>query len=240
LHFIHSHRLGLQAIQRPRYSIHFQFTIPHALGFSVLTIRLLITDLSQSTCNFNSHMKSSCHSPNYFFDIILQLEILKTQLDYSRTLFYTPSTQLLLLYIVLYTVFHHQECAFIDPLPRNGRVAAWERVYRPVADQWIYTSRCSLLKSTGLSLFILFRGLWLQRRRSVFLASCGSAVRDVSLLHPPLCPERLLIGWQSIQVYENQHVFTCEDTSAQSQAPYVFLCYNCSNFLFLRVKFFKN
>jgi hypothetical protein len=40
----------------------FQFNVTHALGFSVFTSRILTTDLSQSHCNFKSHVKSSCHS----------------------------------------------------------------------------------------------------------------------------------------------------------------------------------
>jgi hypothetical protein len=40
----------------------FQFTVTHALGFSVFTSRVLATDLSQSHRNFKSHMKSSFHS----------------------------------------------------------------------------------------------------------------------------------------------------------------------------------
>jgi hypothetical protein len=40
----------------------FQFTVTHALGFSVFTSRILATDLSQSHCHFNSHVKSSWHS----------------------------------------------------------------------------------------------------------------------------------------------------------------------------------
>jgi hypothetical protein len=52
-------QLGLQAVQRYRYSTHFQFTVTHALGFSVFTSRILATDLSQSPCHFKSHMKSS-------------------------------------------------------------------------------------------------------------------------------------------------------------------------------------
>jgi hypothetical protein len=39
-----------------------QFTVTHALGFSVFTSRILTTDLSQSHCHFISHMKSSLHS----------------------------------------------------------------------------------------------------------------------------------------------------------------------------------
>jgi hypothetical protein len=39
-----------------------QFTVPHALGFSVFTSRILATDLQQSHRHFKSHMKSSLHS----------------------------------------------------------------------------------------------------------------------------------------------------------------------------------
>jgi hypothetical protein len=39
-----------------------QFTVTHALGFSVFTSRILATDLSQSHCYFKSPMKSSFHS----------------------------------------------------------------------------------------------------------------------------------------------------------------------------------
>jgi hypothetical protein len=37
------------------------FTVTHALVFSVFTSRILATDLSQSHCDFKSHMKSSYH-----------------------------------------------------------------------------------------------------------------------------------------------------------------------------------
>jgi hypothetical protein len=43
------------------------FTVLHALRFSVFTSRILATDLSQSHCNFKSHMKSSFHSLTPFF-----------------------------------------------------------------------------------------------------------------------------------------------------------------------------
>jgi hypothetical protein len=64
----------------------FQFTVTHALGFSVFTSHILATDLSQSHCNFKSHMKSSLHCLIPFLTF-LQLPILKTRLDYSRLLF---------------------------------------------------------------------------------------------------------------------------------------------------------
>jgi hypothetical protein len=42
----------------------FQFTVTHAVGFSVFTSRILATDLLQSHCNFKSHFTAwflSCH-----------------------------------------------------------------------------------------------------------------------------------------------------------------------------------
>jgi hypothetical protein len=39
-----------------------QFTVTHALWFSVFTSRIVATDLLQSHCNFKSHMESSFHS----------------------------------------------------------------------------------------------------------------------------------------------------------------------------------
>jgi hypothetical protein len=42
---IYIHNSGLQVVQRYRYSTHFQFTIAHALGFSVFTSLILAMDL---------------------------------------------------------------------------------------------------------------------------------------------------------------------------------------------------
>jgi hypothetical protein len=39
-----------------------QFNVTHSLWFSVITSRILATDLSQSHCHFSSHMKSSFHN----------------------------------------------------------------------------------------------------------------------------------------------------------------------------------
>jgi hypothetical protein len=44
-----------------------QFTVTHALGLSVFTSRILATDLSQSHCNFKSHMNPNLHRLIYFF-----------------------------------------------------------------------------------------------------------------------------------------------------------------------------
>jgi hypothetical protein len=49
----------------------FQFTVTHALKFSVFTSRILATDVSQSHCNFKSHVKSSLHNLLPFLSFLL-------------------------------------------------------------------------------------------------------------------------------------------------------------------------
>jgi hypothetical protein len=57
-----THNSELQAVTSVIADLHtLQFTVTHALGFSVFTSRILATDLYQSHCNFKSHMKSSLH-----------------------------------------------------------------------------------------------------------------------------------------------------------------------------------
>jgi hypothetical protein len=69
--YIHTIR-DYRQLQRYRYSIHtFQFTVTQALGFSAFTSRILATDLSQSHCHFNPHMKSSWHSLIPFLTFLL-------------------------------------------------------------------------------------------------------------------------------------------------------------------------
>jgi hypothetical protein len=71
-----------------------QFTVTHALGFSVYMSRILATDLSQSHCNLKSHIKSSWHRLIPFLPF-LQLPIPRLNsmtLDYFCILRCTPST----------------------------------------------------------------------------------------------------------------------------------------------------
>jgi hypothetical protein len=68
---LYIHNSGLETIQRYHYSTHFQFTVAHALGYSVFTSCILATDLSQSHCNFKSYMKSSCHHLIPFLSFLL-------------------------------------------------------------------------------------------------------------------------------------------------------------------------
>jgi hypothetical protein len=62
LHLIHSQigTIGNYSAIAILYT--FQFTVPHALAFSVFTSRNLATELSPSQCNFKSHMKSSFYN----------------------------------------------------------------------------------------------------------------------------------------------------------------------------------
>jgi hypothetical protein len=60
----------------------FQFTVAHALGFSVFTSRLLTAGLSQSYCNFKSRMTSSGHSLIPFLPFLLShLRLSSPELD---------------------------------------------------------------------------------------------------------------------------------------------------------------
>jgi hypothetical protein len=75
-----------------------QFTITHALGFSVFSSRILATDLSQTHCNFKSHVKSSCHSLIPFFPLFCSCHLRRlysTALDYFYYSYYKrPSLSL--------------------------------------------------------------------------------------------------------------------------------------------------
>jgi hypothetical protein len=73
----------------------FQFTVTHALGFSVLTSRVLATELSQCHCNFKSHVKSSWHRPIPFFPF-LWMPIRNS----TRLLLYAP----------LYSAYYYYSC----------------------------------------------------------------------------------------------------------------------------------
>jgi hypothetical protein len=71
-----------------------QFTVAHALWFSVLTSCILATDVSQSRCNFRSHMKSSWHNRIPFLPFILNhLLLSSSELDTipSRLLHFTTT-----------------------------------------------------------------------------------------------------------------------------------------------------
>jgi hypothetical protein len=69
------HNSGLQANSAIADVHTLQFTIAHALGLAVFTIRILATDLSQSDCNFKSHMESSFHRLIPFFPLFCSCQI---------------------------------------------------------------------------------------------------------------------------------------------------------------------
>jgi hypothetical protein len=100
----------------------FRFTVPHALGFSAFTSRILATDLSQSHCNFNTHMKSS------FLSLIISDCHLQNLTQFSRLLFYTPTTLHLLQLsrrTLLITTLH-------GPHRKHRLLLSRMRVYRSV------------------------------------------------------------------------------------------------------------
>jgi hypothetical protein len=76
--YIHTTRAYRQ-LQRYRYSTHFQFTVAHALGFSVFTSRILATDISLSvTSNHTWSLLLTVLIP--FVAFVLRLPIPKTRL----------------------------------------------------------------------------------------------------------------------------------------------------------------
>jgi hypothetical protein len=62
-----------------------EFTVAHALGFSVCISRILATDLSPSHSNFTSYMKSSFHSLITFLPLYCNCQF--RRFDYSRLSF---------------------------------------------------------------------------------------------------------------------------------------------------------
>jgi hypothetical protein len=113
-HLIHSTR-DYRQLKHYRWST--QFTVTPALEFSVWTNHILTVDLSQSHCNFKSHMKSYSHSLipflqsselDPFLDKLFKRHFLSLYISSGRT---SKKTQPLYCW----------ECFFIDPLPSNGR-----------------------------------------------------------------------------------------------------------------------
>jgi hypothetical protein len=102
-----------------------QFTVTHALGFSVFTSRILATDLQQSHCHFKSHMKASfCRLISFLPFLLNHLGLLSPELDLildnsslrRPSLFlYNPSAR------ITQKTAYRWEGMFTYPLPSNGR-----------------------------------------------------------------------------------------------------------------------
>jgi hypothetical protein len=109
----------------------FQPTVAHALGYSVLTSRILAMDLSQSHCNFKSHVKSSCHSLIPSLPLLHLLRLPPPELDpiLSTTVLYS---------IVLCPIFWL--CPLISPghgpHGKHCFLLSRMRVYWSVTKQW--------------------------------------------------------------------------------------------------------
>jgi hypothetical protein len=103
-HLIHS-QLGTTGNCRAIANFHtLQFTVTHALGFSVFASCILTTDLWQSHYHFKSHMKSSLHSlfPSCHYSRLRSIPLLPSL--YPGKLSSRNSTfhSLLLSWIILY------------------------------------------------------------------------------------------------------------------------------------------
>jgi hypothetical protein len=134
-----------------------QFTVTHALGFSVFTSHILATDLQQSHCHFKSHMKTSLHSLTPFLALfgtcqfrtlsssapklisrqagVSQLDsLLKWTLLYNSFALTTQRIQLLYCYVAVFTA----------PLRSNGSSSIVASVF--VAAEICLPSRCLAMK----------------------------------------------------------------------------------------------
>jgi hypothetical protein len=109
-----------------------QFTVTHALGFSVFTSRILATVSSQSHCEVllsrpNSFLDISSQSPSTAISRT-RPNSLPTSILYSfLALHFSPSSDCVLLQLIgtdptVNTVFYRHECMFAYPLPSNRRL----------------------------------------------------------------------------------------------------------------------
>jgi hypothetical protein len=118
-----------------------QFTVAHALGFSVFTSRILATGLSQSHCHFKSHMKYSFHSLIPFLPLSCSCQFIRLGPIrlFSTTVLYTLCS---LLSNPSYNNFARtpRETLSMNVLFSHA-YASRECVYRVVACHWIYTSQ---------------------------------------------------------------------------------------------------
>jgi hypothetical protein len=119
-------------LQRYRSSTHFQFTVAHALGFSVPTSRILATDLNTETSTSNYYeafLPFLVQSPwNLGTQLKLCLLFTPPAYDCKPTTFvvpYKPSARTCRKHVMCSlstVVWRHclRGSVFTEPLPRNG------------------------------------------------------------------------------------------------------------------------
>jgi hypothetical protein len=173
-HLLHSHNSGLQEIHRYRSSTHFQFTVAHALGFSVSTSRILATEYK-----FKSHMKFLHHSLISFFPFLLShLRLQSPELGP----FFDNSVKRLSVCLILRPTFSRPVCLGIKPPSR-----AYDQIF-PLSDHCGFLIWGALSdERTGLSFtmyniqYILLPQIWDQV--PVFISHRNRVAR--------LCPQAL-------------------------------------------------
>jgi hypothetical protein len=120
-----------------------QFTVTHALGFSVFTSRILATDLKQSHCHFKTHEVFISQS-NSFLAIILQLPIPLHRSSYPGTLGSRKATNSFQTELFFITTLH-------GPL-RKQRLYCWEGVFTAPIVACVFVPAGMCLPSRCLSM----------------------------------------------------------------------------------------
>jgi hypothetical protein len=119
----------------------FQLTITHSLGFSVFTSHILATDLSESHCNFKSHLKFSLHRLISFVSFLLNHRLPSPELDpiLSTTVVFSSTVLLLLLSsrTLLITILH-------GPHGKHRLLLTRMRIFCSVTWQWMLCCRVCL------------------------------------------------------------------------------------------------
>jgi hypothetical protein len=111
----------------------FQFTVAHTPGFSVFTSRILATDLSQSHCNFKSHMKPSFRSLIPFLPLFGSYQLNSIPSSSPRSLESRNSTRLLRL---LCSAKHVRITTLHGPRRKNS-LYCWEGLFTdPLSSNW--------------------------------------------------------------------------------------------------------
>jgi hypothetical protein len=136
----------------------FQFTVTHALGFSVFTSRILATALPQSHCNFKSHVKSSLRSLSPFLPF-LQLPFPKTRLASSRLPTWPHSSTIV--YSVLLCFYESESESYITTDGQSTSLS-WKKA--PIWSLWP-----DLLLSDSCGVLDVVRSLWREDGSVVYI-----------------------------------------------------------------------
>jgi hypothetical protein len=159
-----------------------QFAVTHPLGFSVLTSRILATDLSESHCHFKSHMGSSFRSLISFFPLFCNCQLNSIPLlpsSYTGRLASRNSTLHSFLNICCWTLFDNAFARTTQKTASIFKEACWlsRCLARDVLLLRSYACAGMCLPSRCLAMGIhvtIYRGLKINSyRRAVRMSELG-------------------------------------------------------------------